>query len=112
MAVKKPWLKSYPPNVAAEVDATAYPSLTTLLDEAFRKHASRDAAALFDRRLKFRDIDDMAVAFGAWLQSKGLKKGDRIAVMMPNVPQYMVAIAAILRGGVHCGQRQPSVHAA
>lgn len=100
MAVKKPWLKSYPPNVAAEIDAGSYSSLTSLLDEAFRKHASRDAAAFLDRRLKFRDIDEMSVAFGAWLQSKGLKKGDRVAVMMPNVPQYMVAIAAILRAGL------------
>ena len=99
MAVKKPWLKHYPPNVAAEIDANAYPSLTALLEEAFRKHASRDAAAFLDRRIKFRDIDDMSVSFGAWLQSKGLKKGERIAVMMPNVPQYMVAIAAILRAG-------------
>ena len=99
MAVKKPWLKNYPPDVAADVDTTGYPSLTALLDEAFRKHASRDAAAFLDRRIKFRDIDEMSAAFGAWLQSKGLKKGDRVAVMMPNVPQYMVAIAAILRAG-------------
>jgi long-chain acyl-CoA synthetase len=100
MAVKKPWLKNYPPNVAAEIDAAAYPSLTALLEESFRKHAARDAAAFLDQRIKFRDIDDMSVAFGAWLQSKGLKKGDRVAVMMPNVPQYMVVIAAILRAGL------------
>ena len=95
----KPWLKSYPAGVPAEVDTTIYGSLVELLEESFRKHAQRDAAACMDRRLRFGEIDTMSQALGAWLQSKGLERGARVAIMMPNVLQYMVAIAAILRAG-------------
>ena len=98
-AVAKPWLKSYPPGVPAEIDTSEYRSLVDLLDEAFRKFASRDAAAFLDRRVKFRELDELSSSLGAWLQSKGFAKGTRIALMMPNVPQYMVAIAAVLRAG-------------
>jgi len=98
-AVAKPWLKSYPPGVSAEIDATRYRSLVDLLDEAFRQYASRDAAVCMGARVKFRDIDEMSSALGAWLQAKGLARGARVALMMPNVPQYMVAIAAVLRAG-------------
>jgi long-chain acyl-CoA synthetase len=97
--VDKRWLKHYPPGVPADIRADAYASLAELLEEAFRKHASRDAMACMDRRLKFGDIDELSQAFGAWLQSLGLAKGARVALMMPNLPQYMVAIAAVLRAG-------------
>jgi len=97
--VNKRWLKHYPPGVPADIRVDAYASLAELLEEAFRKHASRDAMACMDRRLKFGDIDELSQAFGAWLQSLGLAKGARVALMMPNVPQYMVAIAAVLRAG-------------
>jgi long-chain acyl-CoA synthetase len=94
-----PWLNHYPPGVPATVDVHAYSSLVALLEESWRHHASRDAAECMGARLRFADIDDQSRALAAWLQSKGLVKGDRIAVMMPNLPQYMVAIAAILRAG-------------
>jgi long-chain acyl-CoA synthetase len=97
--VDKHWLKQYPPGVPGEIDVGAHASLADLLDEAFRKHAARDAMACMDRRLKFRDIDELSQAFGAWLQSLGMAKGSRVALMMPNLPQYMVAIAAVLRAG-------------
>jgi len=95
----KPWLKSYPAGVPAEVDATVYRSLVELLEESFRKYAQRDAAVCMDRRLRFGEIDTLSQALGAWLQSKGLERGARVAIMMPNVLQYMIAIAAILRAG-------------
>ena len=98
--MQKPWLASYPPGVPAEVKTDTYASLVELLDEAFRKHAQRDAAEFMDKRLKFADIDELSAALAAWLQSQGLEKGARVAVMMPNVPQYLVVIAAILRAGL------------
>ena len=68
----KPWLKSYPAGVPAEIDPSVYGSLVDLLEEAFRKYAQRDAAACMDRRLRFADVDTMSQALGAWLQAKGL----------------------------------------
>ncbi|MBT9504112.1 MAG: long-chain-fatty-acid--CoA ligase [Burkholderiaceae bacterium] len=95
----KPWLNSYPAGVPADLTGPGYNSLIELLEEAFRKYAGRDAAACMDKRLSFGQIDEMSQALGAWLQSKGLPKGARVALMMPNVLQYMVAIAAVLRAG-------------
>ncbi len=95
----KPWLKNYPPGVPAEIDVDVYPSLVALLEEAFRKHARRDAAACMDQRLSFAQVDELSGALGAWLQQRGLGRGARVAIMMPNVLQYMVTIAAILRAG-------------
>jgi len=97
--VQKPWLKSYPAGVAAEVDVTAYSSLTQLLEEAFKNHAGRNAADCMGKRFTFAEIDTLSQALGAWLQSRQLERGARVAIMMPNLPQYMVAIAAILRAG-------------
>ncbi len=95
----RPWLAHYPSGVPAEIEAGRYPSLVALLDEAWRRHASRDASICMGRRLRFRDIDELSHALAAWLQARGLAKGDRVALMMPNLPQYMVAIGAVLRAG-------------
>ena len=95
----KPWLKNYPPGVPANIPVDVYPSLVALLEEAFRKHARRDAAACMDQRLSFAQVDELSAALGAWLQQRGLVRGARVAIMMPNVLQYMVTIAAILRAG-------------
>jgi len=97
--VDKPWLSSYPPGVPAEVHTDGVGTLTELLEDAFRRHARREAACCMDRRFSFAQIDEMSLAFGAWLQSLGLDPGARVALMMPNLPQYMVAIAAVLRAG-------------
>ena len=94
-----PWIDHYPPGVPPVAQINAYGSLTELLESAFRKHAKRDALCCMDSRLSFRDVDELSTAFGAWLQGLGLERGARVAVMMPNVPQYLVAIAAILRAG-------------
>ncbi len=97
--MQRPWLKSYPPGVPAVLEGQPYASLVELLEESFRTYATRDAAVCMDRRLTFAQVDEMSQALGAWLQSKGLAKGARVALMMPNVLQYMVAIAAVLRAG-------------
>ena len=94
-----PWIAQYPPGVPAKADIHAYRSLSELLESAFRKHAKRDALCCMDSRMSFREVDELSTAFGAWLQSLGLDRGTRVAVMMPNVPQYMVVIAAVLRAG-------------
>jgi long-chain acyl-CoA synthetase len=96
----KVWLKQYPAGVPAEIDVRQYPSLVALLDESFRRYADRMAYKFMGRAISFRDVDQASAAFAAWLQSRGLVRGDRVAVMLPNVPQYPVAIAAILRAGL------------
>jgi len=100
-ATPRPWLAHYPPGVPGTVAVDTYPSLVALLEESWRTHAQRDAAACMGVRFSYRDVDERSKALGAWLQSKGVKRGDRVALMMPNVPQYLVAIGAVLRvGGV------------
>jgi long-chain acyl-CoA synthetase len=93
------WLKSYPPGVPAEIDYTRYRSLVHLLEEAFGKYAKRNAYVCMDRFITYADVDLMSKKLGAWLQAQGLSKGARVALMMPNVLQYPVAIAAVLRAG-------------
>ncbi|PZP32824.1 MAG: long-chain fatty acid--CoA ligase [Roseateles depolymerans] len=95
----KPWLASYPAGVPATVNAATYHSLVDLLNEAFHRYRSRDAALCMGQRLRFEQVDQLSEQLGAWLQAQGLKPGDRVAIMMPNLLQYMVAIAAILRAG-------------
>jgi long-chain acyl-CoA synthetase len=93
------WLKNYPPGVPADVDLTQYRSLVALLEDGFRRYAARDAYAFMDRRIDFAEVDRVSAAFGAWLQGRGLGKGARVAIMMPNVPQYPIALAGVLRAG-------------
>src|SRR5471030_1477590 len=95
----KVWLKSYPEGVPAEIDSTQYRSITQLFEEAFRKFADRNAYVCMDKFLTFGELDRMSQKMGAWLQSKGLKPGARIAIMLPNVLQYPVAMVAALRAG-------------
>ncbi|WP_028102595.1 long-chain fatty acid--CoA ligase [Pseudoduganella violaceinigra] len=97
--MEKIWLKSYPPGVPSEIDATQYRSLVHLLEESFQKYATRHAFVCMDKAITYADLDQHSKRLGAWLQSRGMKKGARVAVMMPNVLQYPVAIAAILRAG-------------
>lgn len=93
------WLKSYPPGVPAELDTSLYPSLVALMEESFHKHASKTAYSYMGRDVTYGETDRLSQTFAAYLQSLGLVKGDRVAIMMPNVPQYPVAVAAILRAG-------------
>lgn len=96
---KRPWLKSYPASVPAEIDVKRYGSLVELLEESFRRHARRTATVCMNTTQSYAAVDEMSQSLGAWLQAKGLARGARIAIMMPNLPQYPVAIAAVLRAG-------------
>jgi long-chain acyl-CoA synthetase len=93
------WLKSYQPGVPAEIDWTQYRSLTHLLEESFRKYAGRKAFVCMDKSITYAELDRMSQQMGAWLQARGLKQGARVAIMLPNVLQYPVAMAAALRAG-------------
>ena len=95
----RPWLKAYPAGVPADVDASQYPSLVALMEESFQKYKDRAAYSFMGKEVTFGQTDSLSLAFGAYLQGLGLAKGDRVAIMMPNVPQYPVAVAAILRAG-------------
>ena len=94
------WLKNYPKEVPADVDWTQYSSLVELLDEAFAKYRDRKAYVCFGKTITFGEIEAMSKRFAAWLQSKGLVKGDRVAIMLPNLLQYPIALAGILRAGL------------
>jgi long-chain acyl-CoA synthetase len=93
------WLKDYPPGVPADVDVTLYRSLPELMEESFRKYAQRGAFVFMDHALTYAELDRLSAAFGAWLQGKGLARGARVAIMMPNILQYPVALAGALRAG-------------
>ena len=95
----RPWLASYSPGVPADIDVEHYPSLVHLLEESFQKYASRTAYSFMGKDISYAQVDSLSQAFAAYLQGLGLVKGDRVAIMMPNVPQYPVAVAGILRAG-------------
>ncbi len=93
------WLKSYPPGVPADIDPSAYLSVVSLFEESFSRHRDSRAYVCMDKALTFGEVDSLSMALGAWLQGRGLKRGARVAIMMPNVLQYPVAVAAVLRAG-------------
>jgi len=93
------WLKHYPPGVPADVDVDQYSSLVQLMEEGFAKYAARNAYAFMDRYFTFDEVNRHSAAFGAWLQGLGLARGARVALMMPNVAQYPIALAGVLRAG-------------
>ncbi len=98
--MQQPWLEQYPAGVPAIVRTDTYRNLAELLEQAFRNYGSRDALECMGSRLSYRHIDQQSQALAAWLQGLGLAKGARVAIMMPNVPQYLVALAAVLRAGM------------
>ncbi len=93
------WLKHYPQGVPAEIKPEAYTSLVALMEESFQKYAKRVAYSFMGKEVTYAQTDSLSRAMGVYLQSLGLAKGDRVAIMLPNVPQYPVAVAAILRAG-------------
>jgi long-chain acyl-CoA synthetase len=97
--MNRPWLSSYPPGVPADVDPSSVPTLVELIDEAAASHASRDAAVFLGRSFSYARIDRAGRQFAAWLQARGIGPGSRVAIMMPNVPQYAPAVFGILRAG-------------
>ncbi|BEU98278.1 long-chain-fatty-acid--CoA ligase [Acidovorax sp. DW039] len=97
--IDRPWLAAYPQGVPADIDPTQYASLVALMDEAFGRYADRVAYSFMGKDITYRQTDALSRAFAAYLQGLGLVKGDRVAIMMPNVPQYPVVVAAVLRAG-------------
>ena len=95
----KIWLKSYPAGVPAEINPDQYRSLVHLLEESFQKYAQNNAYVCMDKFLTYAELDTCSKRLAAWLQSRGMAKGARVAVMMPNILQNPIAIAAILRAG-------------
>ncbi len=98
-AVDRFWLKNYPKGVPADIDPGQYESLVQLLDEAFKKYGSLPAYSCMGATLTYKQLDENSAAIGAWLQSKGLGKGKRVAIMMPNILQYPVVLCGVLRAG-------------
>ena len=96
---RRPWVDEYPPGVPAEVSIDPQLTLVDLLDTAFRRYAQRDACVCMGSTLTFADLDRLSHDLAAWLQHLDLAAGARVALMMPNLPQYSVAIAAVLRAG-------------
>jgi long-chain acyl-CoA synthetase len=94
------WLKHYPPHVPAEVDATRLGSLKELVEKACTDFGDRVAYVQMGTELTYRQLDERTRAFGAWLQQQGFRKGDRIAIMLPNTLQYPIALFGALRAGL------------
>jgi long-chain acyl-CoA synthetase len=95
----RPWLSSYPQGVPADIDVNQYSSLVGLMEESFQKYAPRVAYSFMGKDTTFAQTDSLSLAFASYLQSLGLDKGDRVAIMMPNTPQYPITVAAVLRAG-------------
>ena len=103
----KHWLKSYPDDVAHEIDTGQFRSLNQLLEDAFKKNAAKPFSVCMDRWMTYGQLDVESSALGAWLQNLGLEPGARVAIMLPNVPQFAVTMAAILRAGYTCVNVNP-----
>jgi len=98
--VKQPWLDSYPDGVPAEIDLGEYSSIMDIFNQSIERFGKQTAYVNFDHEMTYQELDRQTRNFAAWLQSKGLKKGDRIALMMPNILQYPVAIFGALKAGL------------
>ncbi len=96
---ERPWLKHYPEGVPADIDPSQYPSLVALIEDSFKKYADRTAYSFMGKDVSYAETDEQSRALAGYLQSLGLARGDRVAIMMPNVPQYPATVAAVLRAG-------------
>ena len=105
--MEKIWLQSYPTGVPHNVSPEQYPSLSSLLDQSFKKNASRPHSVCMDRWMSYGQLDDLSAALGAWLQSLDLEPGAKVAIMLPNVPQFCVTMAGVLRAGFTCVNVNP-----
>ena len=105
--MNKHWLKSYPEGVSHEIDTEQFRSLTHLLEDSFKKNAAKPFSVCMDRWMSYGQLDELSSSLGAWLQSLGLEPGARVAIMLPNVPQFAVTMAAILRAGYTCVNVNP-----
>ena len=104
---EKPWLASYPAGIPHDVQPEEYSSLTQLLQESFRRNGSRPFSVCMERWMTYGELDELSAALGAWLQSRGLEPGARVAIMLPNLPQFAVTMAAVIRAGYTCVNVNP-----
>ncbi|WP_322990691.1 long-chain fatty acid--CoA ligase [Hoeflea sp.] len=98
-AADRIWLASYPPNTPADIAPLAHASVGALIEDSFRRFPNRPAYTCMGKTMTYADMERVSTTLGAWLQSLGLEKGDRVALMMPNILQMPVALAAVLRAG-------------
>ncbi|MDO9259926.1 MAG: AMP-binding protein [Polaromonas sp.] len=105
--MNKFWLKSYPEGVPHDIDPEQFRSLNQLLEDSFRKNATRPFSVCMDRWMSYGELDELSSALGAWLQHLGLEPGARVAIMLPNIPQFAVTMAGILRAGYTCVNVNP-----
>src|SRR6056297_3875455 len=97
---EKTWLENYSDGVPAEIDIDEFNSVVDIFEQSCKQFADNVAFVNFGRELTYRELDERSRAFGAWLKSRGLKKGDRVAIMLPNLLQYPIALFGILRAGL------------
>lgn len=98
--MEKPWLQNYPPGVPVNIDPNQYPRLLDMLEECFQKYRELPAFVFMGKTMTFGEVDDLSKTFAAYLHSRGLEPGDRIALMMPNMLQYPIALFGALRAGL------------
>lgn len=103
----KYWLKHYPPGVPHEIHPEQYQSLTHLLEESFHRNAAKPFSVCMNEWMSYGQLDRFSAALGSWLQGLGLERGARVAIMLPNVPQFAVTMAGILRAGYTCVNVNP-----
>ncbi|MES2913082.1 MAG: AMP-binding protein [Pseudomonadota bacterium] len=101
------WLKSYPEGVAHDIDTEKFQSLNQLLEDSFKKNAAKPFSVCMDRWMSYGQLDELSSSLGAWLQGLGLEPGSRVAIMLPNIPQFAVTMSAILRAGYTCVNVNP-----
>jgi len=100
MSENRPWLSNYPSGVPANIDPQSYATLVDLFEETFSKYSSKPAFSCMGKELTYKQVDKMSRQFGAYLQSRGLERGDKIAIMMPNLLQYPIALFGAMRAGL------------
>jgi long-chain acyl-CoA synthetase len=105
--MEKIWLKSYPQEVAHDINPEQFHSLNHLIEDSLRKNAGNPFSVCMDRWMSYRELDDLSCAMGAWLQQKGLEPGARVAIMLPNIPQFAVTMTGVLRAGFTCVNVNP-----
>lgn len=101
------WLSSYPQGVPHDIDPEQFGSLTELIEDSFERNRDRPFSVCMERWMTYGQLDVHSKALGAWLQSKGLPAGSRVAIMLPNIPQFAVTMAAVLRAGYTCVNVNP-----
>jgi long-chain acyl-CoA synthetase len=107
LAQERIWLKSYPDGIPHDVHPEQYRSLSQLLEESFKRNAANPFSVCMEEWMSYRKLDDLSSSLGAWLQSRGLEDGARVAIMLPNIPQFPVTMSAVLRAGYTCVNVNP-----